>query len=275
MTTNEHAAMLFAALMEKSANEEKATENFEEMIPWVLLPDAIRAYAGPRWMSHFENVPGTCEAAWMQFPTPEVLKDLSKERFAEEVKVEKGENHPACVIGELSCINVYDNFNQGHPYYRELRAHLRQDMVLDRVLREEMIDADRRFEDIYVMRNVKDCTMDGQTLRKEIATFAQMSYVVLANRIWKQYGVLMDNKWLKAHVYPALCRTYSQDLADRTFRYMGITPEMEAMVRDHTNPEEAAVKLNITGDCFFNIVNAMYDEAIMATHEELDRFLNK
>lgn len=274
MTTIEHAIVTMVAMLEKNEDHETVNRKFKEMIPWILLPDAIRAYSGPRVMSHFERSPKTTSASWMKFPTAEVLKTLSKENFAEMVEFKAQEGYPSCVIGEDTALNVFDNFNQSHPFYRELRAHLRQDMVLDRVLRDSMIDATDRFEDKFVTRNgLKGKVIGGKTLRKEIATFAQMSYVEAAISVHQAYGIIMDNNWFEENVYPALCEVYSQDLADRTFKYMSLTEEMEERIRTHHHASyEEYYKLNIAGDQFFKLAWKIYEEAIKNTHEELDKF---
>ena len=72
MITLEHAAV---ALLKLGCNEQK----FREVIPFILEPDAIRRYTGPRVLSHFEKIGN--ETSWMKFPTREELKKVNKENI--------------------------------------------------------------------------------------------------------------------------------------------------------------------------------------------------
>lgn len=72
MITLEHAAV---ALLKVGCNEQK----FREVIPFLLEPDAIRRYSGPRVLSHFEKIGN--DVSWMKFPTREDLKRVNKENI--------------------------------------------------------------------------------------------------------------------------------------------------------------------------------------------------
>ena len=58
MITKQHTAlslMAFAMTEEDGSKKLLDIYRFREMIPWILLPDAIRAYVGPRQAGHHEE----------------------------------------------------------------------------------------------------------------------------------------------------------------------------------------------------------------------------
>ena len=54
-------------------------DDIRRMVPYVLLPDAIRCFTGPRQYSHFERARNEDDSSWMTFPAD--MKHLSKEAF--------------------------------------------------------------------------------------------------------------------------------------------------------------------------------------------------
>ena len=111
MKTLQHTAIYFWALWAKHGKllgVPATYREFHEELPFVLLPDAIRGYIGPRQASHFEMRPDGTANSWMVFPNEQVLKDLSKETSAELVKYSVEPNIPKCVIGEMSCLRSFE-----------------------------------------------------------------------------------------------------------------------------------------------------------------------
>ena len=79
MITRQHSAITFMAHSKKGS-----MQSFKREIPWALQPDGIRAYSGPRQMSHFEETADGTDRAWMIFPNEQVLRNLSKENCLSE-----------------------------------------------------------------------------------------------------------------------------------------------------------------------------------------------
>ena len=133
MITKQHTALYFLALTAKRKEGDSYVKCYEELhegLAWVLLPDAIRAYIGPRQAGHFEKLPNGTDTSWMKYPAPEVLKSLTKESAQSEIKFHLADGYPKCVIGEQTDVGLFDQKNWNHKFYHELRIHMLQDYML-------------------------------------------------------------------------------------------------------------------------------------------------
>lgn len=214
------------------AAEEKHVKDWSKKIPWLLLPDAIRMYVGPRQASHFEATPEETDVSWMEFPMPEVLKELSKENIADLVKFYVSSKAPKCVIGEQTDVEEFDIRNYAHPYYHELRMHLIQDCVLDKTLRKRLVDVTNRFEDRFIVRHDHSIVLDGTQLRKQVALFEQIGFKHLAGMVYKKTGILLNQRWYDENVHTALLEAYPKELAENTYKYMQIPKEIEQQINE-------------------------------------------
>lgn len=264
MITKQHAALTLMALDSIGKTEEE----FKELIPWVLLSNAIRAYVGPRQPSHFEELSNQTDTSWMIFPSAATLKMLSKETAPRIIDFHVADA-PKCVIGEQTHIEVFDWLNSQHEFYHALRAHLRQDCILDAVLRDEMVEVKERFSDVFTIKH-NGKKINGQELRMQIARFEELGFLRLVGMVFDSTGILLDRDWFDENVYPALKKAYPTDLADNTYRYMSISEEMNERINrlqfDLTEEEKASVEITENLD---NVLENMYESALADTMMEL------
>lgn len=275
MISIQHAGIYFLAKYSKrgersAADFAKLMEEFQNEVPFVVLPDGIRAYSGPRPISHFEKTPDGNSVSFMTFPTEEKLKKLSKESFKTEVDFHYADGYLPCVIGEKTDIREFDLHNFGHKYYHALRVHMFQDAILDAILREELIDASLRFQDIFVVRHDTSIKIDGKELRRQVAEFERIGFIMLAGMVYERTGVLMNNEWFNSVVEPALQRAYPEDLANNTFKYMALNEETNARITNLqfaiTDEDRALVPM---AKDLEKTLKDMYVDAYFCTRREL------
>lgn len=280
MITKQHTAIYALALainrgIKKETSDEsriKFEKDLHKEIPWLLLPDAIRAYIGPRQASHFERVPGSdkdTSVSWMEFPSEEVLKALSKENISEMVSYEVKEGYPGCVIGEDTDIGEFDVRNVKHKHYEALRCHLIQDLYLDECLRKRLINAEKRFADIFVIRH-SEKAIDGKTLRAQVALFEELGFIKLVGMVYEKTGILLNREWFDTHVLESLKEAYPEDLAANTYKYMSISDEVNERINalnfELTAEEKESVILT---DDLDRVLNELYGYAIRATRYDM------
>ena len=145
-----------------------------------------------------------------------------------------------------------------------------QDAILDEILREELIDASLRFQDIFTVRHDTSMKIDGKELRRQVADFERIGFIVLAGIVYERTGTIMNNAWFKTVVEPALQKTYPADLAENTFKYMKLDDATDARITnlqfDLTDEDRALVPMAKDLD---NVLMDMYTEAYFYTRREL------
>ncbi len=275
MISIQHAALYYLALhsMRNTCHAADATKleaEFKKEVPFVVLPDGIRAYSGPRPISHFESTPDGNDVSFMTFPSDEVLKSLSKESFKTDVEFHHAEGYLPCVIGEKTDIREFDRHNFGHKHYHALRVHMFQDAILDEVLREELIDASLRFQDIFTVRHDTSIKIDGKELRRQVAEFERIGFIMLAGIVYERTGTVLNNEWFETVVEPALQEAYPADLAENTFKYMKLDDETNARITNlqFAITDEDKAKVPMAKD-LVKTLNEMYVEAYFYTRREL------
>ena len=263
MITLQHTAIFMMVAAEKKE------VNVKESLPWLLLPDAIRMYVGPRQASHFEFSPDETDVSWMEFPSREILKEISKENVADLIKFYVSPKAPKCVIGEQTNLDEFDIRNYAHPHYHELRTHLVQDCILDKVLREKLVDVTNRFEDRFIVRHNRSIELDGSELRKQITLFEQIGFMHLVGMVYKKTGILLNQRWFDENVHTALLEAYPEELAENTYKYMQIPEEIEQRISelDFELTEEDISKVVMT-DELQRILDEMYATAYFYTVRE-------
>lgn len=275
MISIQHAALYYLALHSTrntchAADATKLEAEFKNEVPFVVLPDGIRAYSGPRPISHFERTPDGNGVSYMTFPSEEVLKTLSKESFKTDVEFYHAEGYLPCVIGEKTDIREFDRHNLGHKHYHALRVHMFQDAILDEILREELIDASLRFQDIFTVRHDTSIKIDGKELRRQVAEFERIGFIMLAGIVYERTGTVMNNDWFKTVVEPALQAAYPADLAENTFKYMKLDDETNARITNLqfvlTDEDKALVPM---AKDLEKTLSEMYVDAYFYTRREL------
>lgn len=271
MITRQHASLFAMELMTKlSGNLQEFEKEFEKRIPFVLLPDAIRAYVGPRQASHFEYKPDGTDISWMEFPSAMTLKNLSKETVSEAIKYYVADGIPKCIIGEESSIPEFDRRNYGHQHYHSIRIHLLQDMSLDRMLRKELVDCTDRFKDRFVMHHNHSIVLDGNQLRKQLSLFEELGFIHLVGKVHERTGMLLTGEWFDKNVMGALLKAYPEDLAIKTYSYMKYPSDLDERIRhlDFELTEEEKASVLLTDDLITKL-DELYSDAGWYTYVEI------
>lgn len=246
----------------------KYLQRLHEELPWVLLPDAICAYTGARPISHFEEEAHGNRISGMVFPSAETLKSLTKDNVYDKIKLFYAGN-TVCAIGENTNLQEFDMQNWSHPHYNALRCHLRQDIALDEMLRNEMIDVSHRFADVYTIKH-DGKVLSGSQLRAQIARFQELGFVFLVGKVYEKTGLLLTREWFDNHVLRSLREAYPEDLATSTYSFMRISDELNIRIKalnfDLTEEEKASVI--ITKD-LERAYNQLYSQALFSTIREL------
>lgn len=272
MITLQHSLVFLSAL---SQGRQVDMEKFKEDLPWVLLPDAIRCYTGNRELSHFEIVDDLSEdldtekdISWIEFP--EELKNINKDNLP---NMHLADGIKKAVIGTESIIPEFHKHNYKHSKYESLRSHLIQDKLLDIVVR-TLIDCNLKYNDDFTIIATGE-KIDGKDLRKNVAAFEKYGFLHFAKNIYEKTGILVNQQWFDENVKSALEKTYSQDMADKTYKYMNIDIEIERRI---TNKEFAITEQDIEeiglGNDFSSvsqcanieeIFESLYQKAVAAT----------
>ena len=123
MITLQHSIVTLLGIDTKNKTQEQIQNEFNEQIPYVLLPDAIRRYTGSREFSHFEESSDGSEISYMKFPLD--LKNFSKNSFEFVEKFLSRKITPA-VIGEQTHIEKFEQTNKHLPeiYYNSIKIYI-------------------------------------------------------------------------------------------------------------------------------------------------------
>lgn len=197
----------------------------DEEVQYVLLPDAIRRYCGPRQYSHFEQAYDGSDVSWFQYP--QGLKSLTKEevdRLPKHIVAEIKK----CDLGETTSIETFEKHNSHlePKYFGGVKKHLTQDYIFDRFIREK-IDCSRMYEGIYSFNGQE---YDGKGIRGVIAEIEQHGVYVLAYMLNKGYGLTTNQEWFDKHVKERLDEAYPEELSTATYNYMKINPEINERI---------------------------------------------
>lgn len=243
-------------------------EYLDRYIAAILLPDAIRFYTKNRKLSHFEMKSDGTDCSYMTFPSD--MKALSPVTIAQAL----GKNshlveEAACVIGEQTNENEFARHNLGLPpvMFRGILLHLWQDQIFDDFIR-KMIDCDRRYEDVFVLRNGRE--VDGKEVRSVIATIEHEGFWVLADMLRQSSGIVFNQEWFDKNLYPVLVREYPEELAENTYKYMQIPAEIDAKITAGVSPRDEDLTCGITVAEFTalyeSVVQKMLDDCEVAAY---------
>ena len=203
-------------------------EKLDEEISYVLFPDAIRRYCGPRQYSHFEENPEKeGDISWLEYPSD--IKNVSKESLQAQKKY-LVPGIPPCALGERTDIPTFEAHN-GHlspRYFAGVKKHLEQDVVFDDFIREQ-IDCSKKYEDKFVFQGKE---YDGKSVRALIADIENQGLYILAYMMHKAYGITANQEWFDKHVKQNLNKEYPEDLANGTYQYMRIPDEINRRITE-------------------------------------------
>ena len=197
----------------------------DEEVQYVLLPDAIRRFCGPRQYSHFEQAYDGSDISWFQYP--QVFKNLTKE------EVDRLPKHivpeiKKCDLGETTSIETFEKHNShlNPRYFAGVKKHLTQDYIFDAFIREK-IDCSRMYEGKYQFNGQE---YDGDGIRAEIAKIEEHGVYVLAYMLNKAYGITANQGWFDKHVKERLDTEYPEEMATSAYGYMKIKPEINERI---------------------------------------------
>lgn len=236
-------------------------KSFKKEIPYVLLPDAIRAYSGPRQYSHFEESADGHDVSWMQFPVN--VKRMSKNKMGDMGRYLVSDI-PNCCIGEKTNLDTFFKYNthlRGE-YRNGVIRHLTQDIVFDDFVREE-IDCSRKYDGIFVLQD--GTVVDDKGVRKDIATMEQQGVYQLAKMVYDKYHIVANQEWFDNNVLPALQKVYPSDLAENTYKYMKIDSEINECITACDFSKIDDYKVSSVRFC------EMYEKAIAFSTEVLEK----
>lgn len=272
MMTLQHAALSALAIFRKMKYTGGFEERFKDEIPWILLPDALRFYTGNRYVTHFERaLNGEC--AWIAFPSEKTLTWLDKSVFYPAhvmYGIPKYSTFKPCAIGEEMQIREFDKRNYDHPYYHALRIHMQQDIVMDEVVRGQLVDVSGRFEDRFLLK-YSGKVISGEEFRYQIAKFEEMGFMWLVGKVYTATGVLLDRQWYKDNVLSSIEKAYSPELAANTWKYMAISDELDYRIKSKNFFWLTQEEFNsyILSPDLIDTLNSMYSEAYLRTFAEL------
>lgn len=243
MITKQHVLIAAMAIAAKARSKEEYQTILRNELPWVLLPDAIRKYIGPRHISHFEKTPNGADTSWIIFPNETTLKLLSSLEITEFVQFYHAKGYPDCAIGEKTSIEKFDELNWTHKHYHAIRSHLLQDVVFDEILRERMIDKTKRFLNCYPLKKEPNQEIDGETLRTQISMFEEYAFLKLTKAFYDRTGFVANRKWFDENVKTALLEAYSTEMAEHTYAYMDISEEQEDIINMYALQERESIRI--------------------------------
>lgn len=226
----------------------------DEEIQYVLLPDAIRRYCGPRQYSHFEQSYDGKDTSWLRYPLN--LKQINKEEV-DRLPKHIVETIKPCVLGEKTSTSTFEKHNTHLPprYFAGAKKHLIQDCIFDEFIREK-IDCSQMYEDKFIFNGQE---YDGKGIRKVIADIENQGMYVLAYMINKSYGITTNQEWFNKHVKQRLDQEYSQELSDGTYKFMTIPQEINERItnNDWTHLDEGPILYSDYLRMYGNVVQEM------------------
>lgn len=225
-----------------------------------VYPDAIRAYSGRREYSHFEESSDGKDVSYWSFPAD--MKHVTQEEVEE--RLQKTGHLSSCIraaaIGEETRLEVFETYNQHLPeeIYVGVKDHLIQDRVFDAFIREQ-IDCSGKYEDLFV---VDGQVYDGKQIRSYIGEIEQYGIYYLAYELYETMGITADQEWFDMQVQSALQKEYSPELAEKIYRFMKLSPEIDGYIKTHdwTHLQDGPVKQRDYEEMYRKVLFCMLSE---------------
>lgn len=273
MTTSKKLLAIFLmAYVDKMGDTRDFYPSLMNEIPWLLLPNAFRAYLGKRQPSHSES------NARLVYPDAETLRKTTKTNFDDMVKYYLPDDITQSIIGGKIDLGSFDQDNRNHEHFNTLRGHLLLDGLFRDLVCSEMYDVRNQFDDefvpycnrpmtgkevlteIGVFKMLEGLEMDDETrenlynalnstqkrfvhhgkrvltgkqVKQEIGVFERLSFLAYAGKVYEATGILMNRMWFEFYVNTPLRMTYSEELAKLTYSYVTISPEVDDRINRH------------------------------------------
>lgn len=200
---------------------------FDKEVAHCLLPDSIRAYIGPRPLSHFEENPDRNDISWYKYPVD--LKSMTKDSALAEEKYLADIRLKSC-LGENSHIFKFIETNRHLPKleFDGVMTHLIQDYIYDDWIR-KTIDCSNKYEpDAKFIFEGNE--YDSKGIRQIVEDIEQYGFYILAYLCYQNYGITINQKWFDENLFEALKRDYPLDLAESTYKYMKIPDDINEKI---------------------------------------------
>lgn len=232
-----------------------------EYVGGTVFPDAIRAYSGPRQLSHFERSDDGEDSSWWHMPTD--MRHISKELVDLSLKKDShlAKNAPA-PFGQETDVSAFLKHNSSMSYQKEMYAgvlaHLSvQDMVFDAFVRHFVVDmsemANGRLyvqdavnpvhipDDVHTHSENGRLVFDSDSDARRLVTHVEMQGIyILAKTIYAEYGITCDQAWFDNEVAEEVFEAYPKDLAEKTMKFMKLDDDIAKYIHQHdfSNIEE-------------------------------------
>lgn len=205
-------------------------EWIKKHIPYVIFPDAVRAFTKMRPYSHFTISLNAKDVTWWKIPTEidkinELYIQKSIEEYAHLADYKNKE------ISNYIDIHTFRRHNQHLPQnmFNGIQLHLRQDLMSDLFIK-SIIDCSRNNEDIYYYKGTRYSNRDIRAIADKIQKY---SYYILAERAYRKFGLTCNSLWLQEFILPILKEVYSKDLYEAVVPYITIDETIDRWISNH------------------------------------------
>ena len=166
--------------------------------------------------------------------------------------------YPNSVIGEETKIDVYEMYNKhlDPVNFIAVKNHLIQDVQFDIFIR-QVFACSRRYMDIFKFNGEQ---LDGKRMRELVQKLSEFGLYRLAYLIYKESGIVINQEWYDKNVKSALYETYSEDLAEGTYKYMKIPEKINEWItnKDFTHFDEGIIPVDVYDNMYGNVLKEMH-----------------
>ena len=84
--------------------------------------------------------------------------------------------------------------------------------------------------------------------------------ILLAYLIYKESGIVINQEWYDKNVKSALYETYSEDLAEGTYKYMKIPEKINEWItnKEFTHFDEGIIPVDVYDNMYGNVLKEMH-----------------
>ncbi len=236
-----HLSNLLLAILRMSETNKEAMEIFSNMIPYAVLPDAIRCFKfgdnipNNRVVSHFEINPATGKASGMTFPSIDELKVLD-ENIISSLTMNVEADYSQVGIGDETSMSAFVQLNREYLDAKEyigIKIHLTQDKIYDEYVRTLIDCSERRKTGLF---HFKGSDYDRKNVRSLISEIEEFEFRVLCCMISEEFGINVDKAFFEEWVKPALDKAYCPKMSETTWKYINFSDES---IPNHISEEQA------------------------------------
>lgn len=201
---------------------------FEQMLPGVLLPDAIRCYGLSRIVTHFEKHYITGEASGIEFPAISKLKTLDKDKVA-NLRIVNAENlsgekldYEQVAIGDETSLTAFKMMNSHLPNldFKSIQIHLIQDSVYDEYIRQVIDCSLRRYPGNIFKFEGK--VFDAKQVRQLISEIEEQEFRFMCDIYERENGEKINQEWFDNNVRTVIESAYCPQMAEKTLGFIKI-----------------------------------------------------